>query len=168
MINFIIPGIVLYIIIYGLIKKVDIYDTFQEGVIEGLKMILKIFPTIFTMSLSINVLISSNLINDLTSHIYLLLKSININSELLTMAILRPISGSSALIILDNILSKGPDTFIGRVASVLQGSTDTTIYILGLYFSSIGIKKTKYALIVGLLTDLIAIIISYIVISILF
>ena len=168
MINFIIPGIVLFIIIYGLIKKIDIYDTFQEGVIEGLKMILKIFPTIFAMSLSINVLISSNLINDLTKYIYPLLKGININSDLLTIAILRPISGSSALIMLDNILANGPDTFVGRVASVLQGSTDTTIYILGLYFSSIGIKKTKYSIIVGLLTDLIAIIISYIVISILF
>ena len=168
MINFIIPGIVLLIIIYGLIKKIDIYDTFQEGVIEGLKMILKIFPTIFAMSLSINVLITSNLINDLTKYIYPLLKGININSDLLTIAILRPISGSSALIMLDNILANGPDTFVGRVASVLQGSTDTTIYILGLYFSSIGIKKTKYSIIVGLLTDLIAIIISYIVISILF
>ena len=168
MINFIIPGIVLFIIIYGLIKKIDIYDTFQEGVIEGLKMILKIFPTIFAMSLSINVLISSNLINDLPKYIYPLLKGININSDLLTIAILRPISGSSALIMLDNILANGPDTFVGRVASVLQGSTDTTIYILGLYFSSIGIKKTKYSIIVGLLTDLIAIIISYIVISILF
>ena len=62
----------------------------------------------------------------------------------------------------------GADSFIGRVASVLQGSTDTTIYILGLYFSSVGIKKTKYALIVGLLADFIAVVISIVVVNLLF
>lgn len=168
MINFIIPIIVLFIIIYGLIKKVDIYDVFIEGVKEGLKMILNIFPAIFTMSLCINVLISSNIINDLTIYLEPLLDILNFPKELLPIAVMRPISGSSSLILLDNILSTyGPDSFVGRVASVLQGSTDTTIYIISLYFATIGIKKTRYALIVGLLTDFITIIISLIVVSIL-
>lgn len=169
MINFIIPIIVLFIIVYGLIKKVEIYDTFLEGVLEGLKMILNIFPTIFAMSLSINVLLSSNIINDLTNYLEPFLTTIRFPKELLSISIMRPISGSSSLILLDNILStNGPDSFVGRVASVLQGSTDTTIYILGLYFSSVGIKKSKYALIVGLLTDFIAIILSIFIVSLLF
>ena len=80
---------------------------------------------------------------------------------------MRPLSGSSSLIILDNILkTKGPDSFIGNVASVLQGSTDTTIYIISLYFSAVGIKKIKYSLIVGLLADFMAIIISFVVVKI--
>ena len=82
---------------------------------------------------------------------------------------MRPISGNSSLIIMDNLLKTyGPDSFIGRTASIIQGSSDTTIYIIGLYFSSVGIKKIKYSLIVGLLADLMAVIISIIVIRFLF
>lgn len=169
MTSFIIPIIVLFIIIYGFLHNVEIYDKFLEGVIEGLNLIVKIFPTIFAMTICINVLLNSNIINDTANYLNPILKIINYPSELLPLAIMRPISGSSSLIILDNILKiNGPDSFIGRVASVLQGSTDTTIYIISLYFSSIGIKKIKYSLIVGLLADLMAVIISYIVISILF
>lgn len=169
MTSFTIPIIVLFIIIYGFLHNVEIYDKFLEGVIEGLNLIVKIFPTIFAMTICINVLLNSNIINDTANYLNPILKIINYPSELLPLAIMRPISGSSSLIILDNILKiNGPDSFIGRVASVLQGSTDTTIYIISLYFSSIGIKKIKYSLIVGLLADLMAVIISYIVISILF
>lgn len=169
MINFIIPIIVLFIIIYGLLKKVDIYDSFTEGVLEGLKMVLNIFPTIFTMCISINVLLSSNIINDLTNILSPLLNFLRFPEELLSISLMRPISGSSSLVLLNNILeTHGPDSFVGRVASVLQGSTDTTIYILSLYFSSVGIKKSKYALPVGLLADFSAIIISIIVVSLLF
>mgnify|MGYP003294231001 CR=1 FL=1 len=89
--------------------------------------------------------------------------------EVFPLAILRPISGSSSLIVLNDILSKyGPDSFIGRVASVMQGSTDTTIYIISMYFSSIGIKKIKYSLVVGLIADVISIILSIIIVKIFF
>ena len=89
--------------------------------------------------------------------------------EVFPLVILRPISGSSSLAMLSNILSKyGPDSFIGRVASVMQGSTDTTIYIISMYFSSIGIKKIKYSLVVGLLADLISVILSIIMVKIFF
>ena len=82
---------------------------------------------------------------------------------------MRPISGSSSLVILNDILANnGADSYIGRIASVIQGSTDTTIYIIGLYFSSIGVKKIKYSLIIGLLADLICIILAIITVSILF
>lgn len=169
MTSFIIPSIVLFIIIYGFIHNVEIYDKFLEGVVEGFNLIIKIFPTIFAMTICINVLLKSNIINDTANLLSPILKILNYPSELLPLAIMRPLSGSSALIILDNILKiNGPDSFIGRVASVLQGSTDTTIYIISLYFSSVGIKKIKYSLIVGLLADLMAVIISYVVISILF
>ena len=82
---------------------------------------------------------------------------------------MRPISGSSSLILMNNILATyGPDSYLGRIASVIQGSTDTTIYIISLYYSSLGIKKIKYSLIVGLLADLCAVILSIIVINLLF
>ena len=169
MTNYIIPIIVLLIIIYGFYKKVDLYSSFLNGVKEGLQMIIKIFPTIFTMMISVQVLINSNIINDITSYLEPVLNILKFPKELFTLSILRPISGTSSLVVMNDLLKiYTPDSYIGRVASVIQGSTDTTIYILGLYFSAVGIKKTKYALPVGLLADLSAIILSIIVIKLLF
>ena len=169
MTNFIIPIIVLSIIIYGFYKKIDLYTSFLNGVKEGMQMIIKIFPTIFTMMIAVQVLISSNIINDITIYLEPILNIIKFPKELLTLSLLRPISGTSSLVVMNDLLKKyGPDSYIGRVASVIQGSTDTTIYILGLYFSSVGIKKTKYALLAGLLADLCAVIMSIIIVKILF
>ena len=167
MTHYIIPIIVVLIIIYGLIKKVDIYETFMKGVIEGLHMTYKIFPTIFTMMIAVQVLLKSNIIYDTTSKIEPFLNLIKFPSELFSLAVLRPISGTSSLVIMNDLLKNyGADSMIGRIASVMQGSTDTTIYILGLYFLSVGIKKTKYALLAGLLADLCAIILSIVLINI--
>lgn len=169
MTHFVIPVVVLLIIFYGLIKKVEIYDVFLEGVKEGLGMALKIFPTMFAMVMSVDVLVKSNIIRDLTGVIEPFLNFLKFPGELLPLAIMRPISGSSSLVLMNEVLSTyGPDSYLGRIASVIQGSTDTTIYILSLYFSSIGIKKIKYSLIVGLLADLCAVVLSVVVINLLF
>lgn len=169
MASIIIPIIVLFIIIYGFKKNVAIYEKFLIGVEEGLKTALNIFPSMFTMIICINVLLKSNIINDIVNLLEPLFNILNYPKELVSLAIMRPISGSSSLVLMDSILkTNGPDSFVGRVASVLQGSSDTTIYILSLYFSSVGIKKTKYSLIVGLLADLMAVIFSLITINLLF
>ncbi len=167
--NIILPLMVLGIVMYGVYKKVDVFDVFIVGVKEGLSMSLQIFPTILAMIVSVNIFLKSNLLQDITIYLQPIFNFLNFPTEILPLAILRPISGSSSLIMLNNILSTyGVDSFIGRVASVIQGSTDTTIYILGLYFGSVGVKKIKYSLLVGLLADLSCIIISLIVVSILF
>ena len=169
MIKYFIPFIVIVIIIYGMYKKVDIFEVFLDGVKEGIKSSINLFPTIFAMIISINVFIGSGIITSISNILNNLLKSIGFPFELLPLAILRPISGSSSLVILNDILNNfGPDSFIGRVASVMQGSTDTTIYIISMYFGSVGIKKIKYSLIVGLLADLISIILSIIIVRIYF
>ena len=165
----ILPIFVLIIIIYGLYKKIDIYEIFIKGVKEGLTMSINIFPTIFSMSLAINILIKSNVLNVFINFISPLTNIFLIPKEVLPLSILRPISGSSTLIILDNILKTyTPDSFIGRVASIIQGSSDTTFYIIGLYFGSIGIKKIKHSLFVGLLSDLVCVIISVYIVKLLF
>jgi len=165
----ILPIFVLIIIIYGLYKKIDIYEIFIKGVKEGLTMSINIFPTIFAMSLAINILINSNVLNLFINFISPLTNVFLIPKEVLPLSILRPISGSSTLIILDNILKTyTPDSFIGRVASIIQGSSDTTFYIIGLYFGSIGIKKIKHSLFVGLLSDLACVIISVYIVKFLF
>lgn len=169
MINYFIPVIVIIIIVYGIYKKVDIFDTFILGVKEGMRLSINLFPTIFTMIIAISIITDSNIINyvcDLLNNFFI---KINFPSEVLPLALLRPISGSSSLIVLNDILAKyGADTFIGRLASVMQGSTDTTIYIISMYFTSIGIKKIRYSLLVGLLADLLSIILSVVVVSVYF
>lgn len=169
MINFLIPIMTIIIIGYGLHKKVDIFDTFITGVKEGLKVTINLFPTIFAMIIAISMLTSSNILLDISNYLKPLFLKINFPVETLPLALLKPISGSSSLVILNDILSQyGPDSFVGRVASVMQGSTDTTIYIIGLYFASVGIKKIKYSLVVGLLSDLISVIISVLIVSLYF
>lgn len=160
----IIPLITLIVIIYALIKKVNIYEEFLEGVKEGLNISLEIFPSMFAMIISVSVLVKSNIINDIIA-------LININfipKEILPIAILRPISSSSSIMILNDLLSTyGPDSIIGKIASIITGSTDTTIYIIGMYYSSIKVKKIKHSLLVGLLADLACIIISIIIVYLL-
>lgn len=169
MINYIIPLIVVTIIIYGIYKKVDIFDTFIDGVKEGMKLSINLFPTIFAMIIAITLITDSNIINYICNLLKPLFSKISFPTEVLPLALLRPISGSSSLVILNDILAKyGPDSFIGRLSSVMQGSTDTTIYIISMYFASIGIKKTRYSLIVGLLADLLSVIISFIMVNIFF
>lgn len=153
----------MFVIIYALIKKVDIYKEFLNGVKEGLSLSLEIFPSMFAMIVSVTVLVKSNFILDITSLINIKL----FPKEIIPIALLRPISSSSSLMLLNNILSTyGPDSLVGKIASIITGSTDTTIYIIGLYFSSIKIKKIRYSLVTGLLADLSCIIISIIIVNI--
>ena len=161
--KFIIPAITLFVIIYALIKKVNIYDEFLEGVKEGLDISLSIFPGMFAIIISVTVLTKSNLLNDLRS----LINTNLFPKEILPIAILRPISSSSSLMILNDILfTHGPDSIIGKIASIITGSTDTTIYIIGIYYSSIKIKKIRHSLLVGLLADLACVIISILIVKI--
>lgn len=169
MINYFIPLVVIIIIIYGIYKKIDIFDTFILGVKEGMKLSINLFPTIFAMIIAITMITDSGIINYIFNLIKPLFIKMSFPTEVIPLAILRPISGSSSLVVLNDILTRyGTDTLIGRLASVMQGSTDTTIYIISMYFTSVGIKKIRYSLIVGLLADLLSVIISFIMVNIFF
>ena len=165
----IIPLLVLFIIIYGYTKKIEIYDVFIEGVKESFSMIKTLFPTFIAMILAINLFINSGFLNFFLSLFKPLFNLINIPVEILPLAIVRPISGSASLAYLNNIFKQyGPDSFIGLLSSVLQGCTDTTFYIITLYFGSIGIKKIRYSLFAGLCADLIGIIASIVIVNLFF
>lgn len=152
--SIIIPVLVIFITFYGFYKKIYVYDEFINGAKEGLKISLEIIPTMLAMVLAVNIFINSNLISDLFHG----------NSEIISMAFLRPISGNASLGMLSIIFKKyGVDSFYGFLGSIIQGATDTTVYVLALYFSSIGIKKTRYALLVGLFADMCGIIAAFIV-----
>ena len=137
----VIPLFVFFIVFYGFIKKVNLYDSFLEGAKEGLHISVNIFPNVLAMVFAINIFLDSNFVYEILRVFEGFLMKVNIPLDILPMAILRPISGTATLAIMNDIfMSYGPDSYAGRLASVLQGYTDTTIYVISLYFGSIGIN----------------------------
>lgn len=158
----------MFIILYSF-KKVNVYDSFISGVKDSFSMIKSLFPTMLAMIMGVNIFINSGLLSYIISLFEFFFRIVNIPSQIISIALIRPISGSASLAILNNIYQvNGPDSFVGLIASIMQGSTDTTFYILTLYFGSIGIKKIRHALISGLCADLIGIVASIIISHILF
>lgn len=149
-----------------MIKKIDIYDSFIEGGREGFKMVYTIFPNLLAMILGVNILISSGFLAYIVGFLTPL---INLPVEIISIGVMRPISGNATLAILNNVYLKyGVDSYNALLASTIQGSTDTTFYVLALYYGSIGIKKLRYALASSLFADLIGVIASVIICEILF
>lgn len=165
----IIPLFVFLIIFYGVKKKVNVYDTFLTGAKEGLIMVFHIAPTILAMVFAVNIFLDSHFLEGALSFMRPIFELSKVPIDILPMAILRPISGTASLAIMNDIfISFGPDSFVGRLASTLQGCTDTTIYVLALYFGSIKVTKTRYSLPVGLFADVCGIIAAFIITSIFF
>lgn len=164
-----IPLFVLFVILYGLKKKIVIYDVFLEGAKEGLVTVFHIFPSIIAMVFAINLFLNSHLLDYVFQFLKPILGFLNIPFSILPMAFIRPVSGTASLAIMNDIFTKfGPDSLTGRIASVLQGCTDTTIYVLALYFGSVKISKTRHALTTGLFADFIGIIASFLIVNFFF
>ena len=145
------------------------YDSFTTGVTKSFKMIKTLFPTFLSMIFAINVFISSGFLDFLFKLLKPVISIVKIPVEILPIALMRPISSGASLAYLNNIFENfGPDSFIGLLGSVIQGCTDTTLYVISLYFGYIGIKKIRYSLFAGLMADLIGIIASILVVKILF
>lgn len=167
--KYILPIIILFIVLYGIKKKNNIYDSFIKGSKEGIEIGINIFPSLIAIIFSSRILIASGFIDFILDLIGPALSFIHFPKEVFPMAIMRPISGNASLVLMTEIFSRyGVDSFLGTLASTLQGCTDTTLYILSLYFGMIGIKKIRYSLFAGLLVDLIGIITSIIIVNIIY
>jgi len=166
---YLIPCIIAIILIYGTIKKVPTYETFVEGGKEGVTIAVQLIPFLVGMLISISIFRASGALDFCVDLMRPFLSRIGVPSEIVPLAIIRPVSGSAALgIMTDLIKTNGPDSFIGRLASTMQGSTDTTLYVLTVYFGAVGIRKMGDALKVGLLADALSIIFSIIFVSVFF
>jgi len=164
-----IPAIIGLILIYGTIKRVPTYESFVEGGKEGIKIAFSIIPYLVGMLVAISIFRASGAMEFFIDLIRPLLQVLGVPAEIAPLALIRPISGTAALgMTTDLIATYGPDSYIGRLASTLQGSTDTTFYVLTVYFGAVGIKKMGDALKVGLLADLLGIIAALVIVSIVF
>lgn len=157
----IVPLLVCGIFIYALIKRVDILGAFTEGARENLRTAVELLPTLAFLMLGVGMFRASGALEMLTALISPLTDLIGIPKDCLPLALLRPVSGSGALSVLEDILSRsGPDSFSGRVASVLMGSTETTFYTVAVYFGATKIKKSRHTLASALTGDLTALLLS--------
>lgn len=150
-----IPFFVLLIFIYGFYYNVNLYEAFKEGAGETFSILAKIFPSLLAMLLAINIFFASGIMNLILDNLYFLLSYLNIPKDIFPLVVLRPLSGSAALAYVTKTMqAHGPDSFIGKMASTVQGSTETTFYIITVYFGAIDVKKYRYAIIIGLLADI--------------
>lgn len=164
-----IPCFILIVLVTATWKRVPTYEMFVEGGKEGVKMAFSLLPFLLGMIVAIAILRSSGALEAFINLISPLLVMIGVPPEIIPLALLRPISGTAALGMTAELIgTHGASSFIGRLASTMQGSTDTTLYILTVYFGAVGIKKMGYALKVGLLADLVGIIASIIIVTLVF
>lgn len=166
--NIAMPLIILLIVIYGLKEKNKVFDTFLEGAKEGLEITLGIFPTLIGLFVAIGALRSSGILDIIIYFLTPLLNVIHFPSELMPLAMLRPISGSSSIAVATDIMKNyGVDSSLGMMASVIMGSTETTLYTIAIYTSCVKIKKTRGILGAALIGDVVGILTSIVVCRIL-
>jgi len=156
-----IPGLILFIICYGAFKRVKVYESFVEGAKEGFNVGVRIIPYLVAMLVAIGVFRAGGAMQFLADFLSPLTSLIGMPAEVLPMALMRPLSGSGALGVLSETVNvHGPDSFIGRMTSVMMGSGETTFYVLAVYFGSAAITKTRHAVLAGIIADLVSILAS--------
>ena len=159
--NYILPVIVILTLSYSLIKGVDIFSIFIKGATQGLKTAINILPPLIFLILGVNMLKVSGALDLICFYFSPIADFLGIPEEVVPLTILSPISGSGSITMFERILKdSGPDSFPGRCASIIAGSTETTFYAITLYYGSVGIKKTRHTLPCALCADFTSFILS--------
>ena len=163
------PIVILLVVANALKEKVSVFDIFLKGATEGIEIVLKIFPTLIGLFVAIGMLRSSGVIEFIISIISPITNFFKIPNEILPLAMLRPISGSASMAVATDIIkNNGVDSFTGILASIIMGSTETTLYTIAVYTGSVKIKNTRFILIAALMADITGILVSIIVCKIFF
>ena len=156
-----IPLMILIIIIYGLIKKQKVYELFLEGVRDGLKVMLHIFPTMLSILIAIGIFKVSGGMEIITSLLTPISKIFNIPSEIMPIGIMRSVSGGASVgLLADTLNTYGADSLIGRIAATVMGSSETTLYVLAVYLAATSVKDSRNVLYISLFSDFVAILLA--------
>lgn len=154
MTDYVVPIIVVGVVLYAALKKVDVFDAFCEGAVEGLKTCADILPALVLLLVCIGMFSAGGAVDALTNLLKPLCRAVGFPSEVMPLVILRPFSGSGAMAVYNEIASSvGADSFAERVASVLIGSSETTFYTVAVYFSAAKTKRSRYAVPAALTAD---------------
>ena len=153
--SYLVPLLLMFTAVFGMWKRVNVYDALSQGAKEGLDTLLGIFPNLVGLLTAVYMLRASGLMEVLGGMLAPVLERLGIPPETAAMLFVRPVSGSGALAIGSEIMaSHGPDSYVGRVAAVMLGSTETTFYTIAVYFGSAGVRKTRFAIPAALIADL--------------
>ncbi len=152
---YLVPLLLAFTALFGLWKRVNVYDALSLGAREGLDILLGILPNLVGLMTAVYMLRASGLMDALGGLMAPALVRLGIPPETVPLMLVRPVSGSGALAVGSELMaSHGPDSYVGRVAAVMLGSTETTFYTIAVYFGSAGIRKTRYAIPAALVADL--------------
>ena len=164
-----IPFLLLCIPVYGALRKVKVYESFVEGAKGGFQMAIRIIPYLVAILVAVGMLRGAGAIDMLARLSDPVLRRIGFPVEILPLAIMRPLSGSGSMgIVTELIKVHGPDSFLGRLAASAYGSTETTFYVLAVYFGAVGIKKARHAVISGLVADVASLIAAIVICRLVF
>lgn len=154
-----IPALIAGIPLYGMFRGVKVYESFVSGAKEGFQVGIRIIPYLVAIMVAVGMLRGAGAIDLLSRWLDPLLSRVGMPTEILPLAIMRPLSGSGSMgIVAELVKTHGPDSFIARLAASAYGSTETTFYVLAVYFGAVGIKKARHAVITGLVADVISLI----------
>lgn len=163
------PAIILLILTMGLFKKVPLYETFTDGAKDGFKVSVNIIPYLVAIIVGISMFRASGAIDFIGQVFAPLLAKFNVPADTIPIMIVRSLSGSAALGVFSDIANNlGPDDYATKLSAVMVGSSETTFYVLAVYFGAVGISKLRYALLVGLLADFIGIVAAVLVCNLVF
>lgn len=163
------PAIIVLILTMGLFKKVPLYETFTEGAKDGFKVSVTIIPYLVAIIVAISMFRASGIIEQIGVVCAPLLAKFNVPADTIPIMLVRSLSGSGALGIFSDIANHlGPDSYATKLAAVMVGSSETTFYVLAVYFGSVKIPKLRYALLVGILADIIGIVAAVTVCNLMF
>ncbi len=164
-----IPVILLFVPLVAMVRGIKVYETFVDGAEAGFATAIKTIPYLVAMLVAISVFRASGAMEVLVAALSPMLNYVGLPADVLPHAVMRPLSGGAALGIASDIIkTHGPDSFLGRLVSTMQGSCDTTFYVLTLYFGSVGIRKYRYSVLLGLVADLTTLIASIFIVRMIF
>lgn len=151
----VLPVTVTATVLFGLYKRVKVFECFMEGAKRGLHTVYELLPSVTGLVVAVTMLKASGALTILADLLSPVAQGLNIPAEVIPMALISPVSGGGSMTFFEQVLKEhGPDSFLGQAASVLMGSTDTTLYAVTVYYSAVGIKNTRHTLYAGLLADL--------------
>ena len=165
----IIPLFILFAVVYGLAKKVSLYDSFVSGAKDGIDVIIKIFPYVLAIFVAVKTFQASGAYDTMKGLFAGVSAAFALPPEIFSLAILKPLSGSASLgVFTDIVKTTGPDSLASRISAVILGSAETTFYVIAVYTGAVSIKKTKYLVPVCITADIIGIIVAVTVVTMLF
>lgn len=167
--GYVVPVVILSIVLCGIIKKQNVFDLFLSGAKEGITIAINILPALVGLMMAIEMFKASGALDYIVTALAPVGQALHFPSEIIPLALMRPISGSGALSVYEGILKQyGADSIIGRTASVLQGSTETTFYTVAIYYGSVGVTKTRHTIPAALSADFVGFVMSIVTVKLFF